>query len=270
MGGWDRDAAVAAYVDALEGVQFLARDVDLGRWGDATDLPGWTVQDEFSHVASLESTLLGRTDPEHEPDYERLPHVGDNFVKRHMERGVDLRRGRPPEAVRAELDEVVTARVAQLADLPDDPDALVLGVLGKPRPVSGVVLIRTFDVWAHEQDVRRAVGLPQRLTGPAAESSRERILMSLPEVVGELGLHEGTTVRWVVTGELPFTASVTATDDGALADEADADADATMTMSWPTFILLACGRAKPSHVRVSVAGDVALAEKVLPAMAITP
>jgi len=270
MSGWDRDAAVAAYVDALDGVRSLGHDVDLARWGDPTDLPGWSVQDEFSHVASLESTLLGRTDPEHEPDYDHLPHVGDDWVKRHMERGVDLRRGRSPEAVRAELDEVVTARIAELADVPEDPDALMPGVLGKPRPVSAIVTLRTFDVWAHEQDVRRAVGLPQRLTGPAAEASRDRILAALPDIVGELGLHEGTTVRWVVTGALAFTASVTVTDDGALADDAEADADATLTMDWPTLVVLACGRAKPSHVRVSVGGDVALAEKVLSAMAITP
>jgi uncharacterized protein (TIGR03083 family) len=270
MSGWDRDAAVAGYVDALEGARSLAHDVDLSRWGDATDLPGWSVQDSFAHIASIESTLLGRTDPEHQPDYEQLPHVGDDWVKRHMERGVDLRRGRSPEAVRQELDEVVTARIGELALTPDDADALVTGVLGKPRPVSGVVMVRTFDAWAHEQDVRRAVGLPQRLTGPAAEVARDRIVLSLPDVVGELGLHEGTTVRWVVTGALAFTASVTATDHGALADEAAAEADATLTMDWPSCLLLACGRAEPSHVRVAVEGDVGLAEKVLSAMAITP
>jgi uncharacterized protein (TIGR03083 family) len=270
MDRWDRDAAVAAYVDALESMQSLAHEVELSRWADGTDLPGWTVQDNFSHLVSLETTLLGRADPEHEPDYDKLPHTGDDWVKRHIERGVDLRRSRHPADVLAEVDEVVAARLPEVRALPDDPEALVPGVLGKPRPVAAVVGVRTFDVWAHEQDVRRAVGLGQRLTGLSAEASRDRILMALPEVVAELGLHEGTTVRWIVTGPLAFTASVTVTDEGALAAEADADADATLTMDWSTFAILSCGRAEPSHVRVSVDGDVGLAEKVLPAMNITP
>jgi uncharacterized protein (TIGR03083 family) len=270
MSAWDRDAAVAAYVDALEGMRSLAHDVDASQWGAATDCPGWTVQDHFSHVASIESTLLARPDPEHEPDYEALPHVGDDPIKRHLERGVDLRRNWTPEAVRAELDEVVGARLVEVAALSADPEAPILSVLGKLRPAAGVVAVRTFDVWAHEQDVRRAVDLPQRLTGPAAEASRDRILRALPDIVGELGLHEGTTVRWIVTGPLTFSSTVTVTDEGALADDDEAEADATLTMDWPTFVLLACGRVAPSHLRVAVDGDVALAEKVLPAMAITP
>ena len=196
------------YVDALTAVRALAHEVDLERWGEPTDLPGWSVQDEFSHVTSIESALLGRTDPEHEPEFDKLPHCGDDWVKRHMERGVDLRRGRSPEEVRTELDEVVDARLVEVAALPDDPDALVPGVLGKPRPIGNVVPIRAFDIWAHEQDVRRAVGLDQRLTGPAAEAARDRILMALPDVLSESGVHEGSTVRWVVTGPLDFEAAV--------------------------------------------------------------
>jgi uncharacterized protein (TIGR03083 family) len=270
MGGWDRDAAVAGYLDALTGMRSLAHEVDLDRWGEPTDLPGWSVQDEFSHVASIESALLGRTDPEHEPDYDKLPHCGDDWVKRHMERGVDLRRERSPKDVRTELDEVIAERLVEVAQLPDDPDELVPGVLGKPRPVGGVVPIRAFDIWAHEQDVRRAVGLEQRLTGPAAEASRDRILLALPDVVSGAGLQEGSTVRWVVTGPLDFEAAVTVTDDGGVAVDEETPADATMVMDWSTFAVLACGRAEPSHVRVSVEGDVSLAERVLAGMAITP
>ena len=270
MRGWDRDTAVAGYVDALTAVRALAHEVDLERWGEPTDLEGWSVQDEFSHVTSIESALLGRTDPEHEPDYEQLPHCGEDWVKRHMERGVDLRRGRSPQDVRAELDEVVSARLLEVAALPDDPDALVPGVLGKPRPIGNVVPIRAFDIWAHEQDVRRAVGLDQRLTGPAAEAAHDRILIALPDVLSESGVHEGSTVRWIVTGPLSFEAAVTVTDDGGVAVDDDTPADATMVMDWPTFAVLACGRAEPSRVRVSVEGDVGLAERVLAAMAITP
>jgi uncharacterized protein (TIGR03083 family) len=228
------------------------------------------VQDQFSHVVSVESTLLGRTDPEHEPEYDKLPHCGDDWVKRHMERGVDLRRGRSPQDVRAELDDVIGARLVEVAALPDDPDVLVPGVLGKLRPVGNVVPIRAFDLWAHEQDVRRAVGTDQRLTGPAAEAARDRILMALPDVLSEAGLHEGATVRWVVTGPLEFEAALRVTHEGAVPIDADEPTDLTLLMDWPSFALLACGRAAPSKVRVSVEGDVGLAERVLEAMPITP
>jgi uncharacterized protein (TIGR03083 family) len=270
MAEWDRDAAVSGYVDALESIRSLAQTVDLARWHEATDLPGWDVQDGFAHVASLESGLLGRSDPEHELDYEALPHVGDDFIKRHMERGVDLRRQRSASAVRDELVEVVDLRIPEVMALPADPDFLVRGVMGKPRPIGGMLTVRAWDVWAHEQDIRRAVNLPERLTGAAADTAQQRIVAALPDVVAELGLHEGTTIRWVVTGPLECTETVTATHDGALADDVDANPDAQLTMDWPTFAHLAAGRVDPSHARVSVEGDVGLAEKVLAAMAITP
>ncbi|HTY73103.1 MAG TPA: maleylpyruvate isomerase family mycothiol-dependent enzyme [Actinomycetes bacterium] len=271
MAAWDRDAAVAAYTDALTAIRSLAHEVDLTRWGDPSDLPGWSVHDVFAHVACLEALLLGRVDPPHEPDWSRLPHVGEDWVKRRMEVGVDLRRGRDPVQVRDELDEVVAQRLPQIGALPTDPDALVPGVLGKPRPVAGSVAIRTFDVWAHEQDVRRAEGLPERLTGPAAEVARQRIITALPSVVGELGLHEGTCVRWELTGALPGTVAVRVGEDQATSLEGEEeDADATMTLDWGTFALLACGRVTPSHARVTIDGDVGLAERVLDAMSITP
>ena len=156
-----------AYLQALLDVQALAHQLTPDVLDLPTDCPGWSVRDHVAHVGGLESTLLGRPRPDHEPDWAAMTHIR-NDPGRFMEVDVDLRRSWPWAQVLVELDEVLAARVAEIAAWPDDPDFPVLGPLGQPRPLIPVVPVRAFDVWQHEQDIRHALGRPTTMGAPAA------------------------------------------------------------------------------------------------------
>jgi uncharacterized protein (TIGR03083 family) len=261
---------IGRYDRALADFVALARSLEPGDWGRPTDLPGWSVQDNVSHVVGVESDLLGRPAPAHTPDWAALPHVrGD--MGRFVEVAVDARRGSAPDAVLAELVEVVEQRRAALAAAVGDPVGPAPGFFGTVDRMLG---LRPFDIWAHEQDIRRAVGRPGNLDGAGALAARDRLRLALPYVVGQVvGAPPGTVVRWEVAGPLAFSATVTVGDDGRAVDVGDrtgAAPDVRLEMGWETFVLLGCGRRPPAAVDVVVRGDAELGTQVLAAMPVTP
>ncbi len=62
-------------VDNLErawaSIAQLCSELQESQWKTGTDCPGWSVQDQVSHLAGTESRLLGRPAPDHVPDGER-------------------------------------------------------------------------------------------------------------------------------------------------------------------------------------------------------
>jgi uncharacterized protein (TIGR03083 family) len=273
---WNRDDAVAAYIDALEGMLAVAEGLTDAQWPMPTALPGWSVQDNVAHVVAVEDELAGRPLPDHVPDYEALAHVTNDFA-RHMEVGVDARRHVAPADLLNELRTVVQERVEVIRELPDDPAYEIPGPMGTTRTLQRALPIRAFDIWAHEQDVRRAVDSPQRLTGPAAAASLERIVAALPIVLGkEAGLPSGTGVRFVIEPPGPAPAGLTvlvavdADGQGRLVDDESVSADVILTMPFEAMAQAATGRRRPGPGQLSVIGDASLVDRILEALVITP
>ncbi|HYN75566.1 MAG TPA: maleylpyruvate isomerase family mycothiol-dependent enzyme [Candidatus Limnocylindria bacterium] len=263
-----------AYGLALVGVQSLAHDLSESERDLPTDCPGWSVRDHVAHVAGLEAVLMGRPRPDHDPDWSTLPHVR-NDAGRFMEVDVDLRRSWSWADVLTELDEVVALRLPQVAALPDDPEASMIGPLGQPRPLLPTLPIRAFDVWQHEQDVRHALGLPGVLDGPGAQLAVRQIRSALPYVLGkQVGGPPGTTLRWTITGEqaqeVVLQIDATGRSAEVAPDALTGDPTAAITCDTETFTLLGAGRRDPAVLTVEVDGDVALAGRILAAVAITP
>ena len=262
------------YVDALE--QTLRSLVALGDslspadWERSTDCPGWSVRDQFSHVVGVESELLGEPPPDHVAP--EAAHLRDD-VGRRLERAVNYRRARPGPEVLAELREVALRRVEALRAEPPAAEEVLASPLGGTVPAERLLPLRVFDTWVHEQDVRRAVGRPGNLTGPAAEISRAQIVRSLPRVVAKVaGAPPGSAVLLEVTGPGACTAGVVVGPDGrgTLADVAPDAATVRLGMDGETFLRLSAGRCVPAHVEVDASGDLALAARILDALAITP
>ena len=68
-----------AWIDTMEALADLADSLTVDEWRRPTDLPGWDVKDNISHVAGLEAVILGWPQPHHElPD--GLAHVRDIFI----------------------------------------------------------------------------------------------------------------------------------------------------------------------------------------------
>jgi uncharacterized protein (TIGR03083 family) len=270
---WSRDFAISAYLDALSGLFVLARELHDSEWQLPTDLAGWSVFDNVAHVNALEDELAGRSVPSPIHDWTRFPHVRTPF-QQYTEVGVEARRSMSPMDLMAELSTLVEERTRQLSYLPDDPDAELRGPAGMVGPVSRIMGTRTLDIWAHEQDIRRATVRPTRMAGPAAAAAQQRMIEALPLIVArEAEAPVGTTINWDITGQQATqrTVLVDANGRGELQPVlADGRADATITLSLETLQLLFCGRRELQAVTVEVQGDAALAERVISALAVTP
>ncbi len=244
----------------------LGESLDESEWGRPTEVPGWTVQDNLAHITAFEWVLLGRTAPEHRPPAD-LPHV-KNAIGETNEVFVDSRRSRTGAEVLAEFEEVTTARVAQLRAFgPDDFGADSWTPVG-PGTVRDLLPFRVFDSWVHEQDMRRAVGRPGDLDSAVAAVALERIVTTMPFVVGKrAGVPDGSTVHFGLSGPIERTFTVGVEGRARLLDELDGPPTTTIATDTETFARLACGRIDPAEALASDAvhlgGDVALGRQVV-------
>ena len=262
----DHDLAtvVAATHDCYDHLEKLAAACPDDAWSRPTGCPGWTVADQFAHVIGVESAMAGDPLPEHDlPD--GLDHVRSE-VGRVMEVPVDLRRGWSRAAVVAELGEILARRRDWLAGVADaDPDQRITGPLGEAS-VRAVLATRVFDLYAHEQDVRRACDMPGHEAGPAPRVVRDRACRGLARVLPERLGHPAAVLVLQVVGAEPRRYAV---DLATGRPPGDGRApDVRVTLRVDELIAIVAGRTDAPDV--PVAGDASLGRRVLAAAAITP
>lgn len=194
---------VGAFAGTARAVVDLARTCSSDDLARPTDCPGWTVHDQISHVVGVEAWLAGHRDPRVEiPPYE---HIRNGLGKK-VEYAVEVRRGRTGPEVLAELESVLAQRLSTLGDPSLTDTSVIEGPFG-PDQAATVVLLRTFDVWTHEQDIRCALGRPGNLDSPAAAVCVSTIMGRLPKLIARgAALEPGTTVVIDVTGPGPVAA----------------------------------------------------------------
>lgn len=249
-----------AVVDQLEEVweriAALGAELTEEEWKRPTEVPGWSVQDNLTHLTDLEAMIQNRPRPDHTPP-EGLSHVRNDAGARN-EVFVDARRSWTGADALAEFVEVTRARVAQLRGFgPDDFGADSWTPMG-PGTVRDLLPFRVFDSWVHEQDMRRAVGRPGGLTGPAAEAAMDRIVGTAGYVVGKkVAPADGTVVVIECTPPLARVVALAVEAGRArVLDAVPTDATVRIRMPGETYARLACGRADPAAVLA--AGSVVL------------
>ena len=148
-----------------------------------TDCAGWTVQDNLAHLIGTERVLQGL------PAAHRRPTTMGEHVKNPIgqfnEAEVEARRPAPGAEVLAEWDELVDLRLATLRGGDDAYFAQPMATPTGPGTMADFLHIRVLDCWIHEQDMRRAVDMPGHLDGAAAEHTVDRLLRTIPIVVGK-------------------------------------------------------------------------------------
>jgi uncharacterized protein (TIGR03083 family) len=262
---------VDAYEQTLRSLLGVVETLDPEQWARATDCPGWTVRDHVAHIVALERQLAGDGKPPAKRDGYGA-HVRGKSA-RHMEDGVVSLRGLSMDQLVQALGEVLDRRLAVLRSAEIEADSMTTGVLGNEVPTGRFWPIRVFDVWAHEQDVRRAVGVPGNLSGPAAGVSRDQIALSLSFVVGQtVKPPAGTRVAFDVSGETPLLTTVEVDGDGQATASTNPGGVATTTLrtDFETLVRLSCGRVDPTTATVTIEGDEELGRQVLSHLAITP
>jgi uncharacterized protein (TIGR03083 family) len=269
---------VQAYTDAwrqsIESVLELVTPLGEAEWNLPTECPWWSVRDVVSHLIAMESELLGDPRPIHTLPRD-LRHVDDEF-SRYCEVPVDKRRCHTAPEMTGELEYTILRRARALRDsrnAPTDEVRWPMGPYTRDIPYYQLLRNRVFDVWTHEQDLRRALRKPGNLDSAAALVTRDHLIELLPKAVAKsAGVPAGTTVFFEVTGPVEFMRTVRVDENGrGSADEQiSLSPDAEFRTDWETYARLACGRIDPRTADVKVEGDEDLATQILQNFSVTP
>lgn len=234
------------------------------QWKTPSQLPKWTVQDNLSHMVGTERGMEGM---------ERIDHVASdlshtkNPIGEANEHDVDARRQWPGAQVLAEWNDVVSRRVKTLRTADDAYFAKESFTPTGPGTLADFLHIRVLDCWTHEQDMRRVLGIPGNQGGPAAGHTIDRLIRTIPIVVGKRAqTPEDGTVVIGITGAVVRTVATTVIDGRAqMVTDIPPNPLCTITMDSDTFLQLATGRATSADLAsgISVDGDSALADRVV-------
>ena len=244
----------------------LCADLTEQEWKAPTGCPGWTVQDNVSHLVDYEAAALGRPRPAVE-----LP-AGLDHLKNPLgesnEVGVEARRSLPGAQVLEELREVAEARAAQLRQLTEEDLAQEIATPAGPGTMADMLTLRVMDSWSHEQDIRRALSRPGHATGPVADAAVAYWSRFLPYIVGKrAGAPDGSAVAVEVDDRRLLVAV-----EGGRAHPVDAlDGEPTVTLAMPatTFAALVGGRTDAPD-DVAITGDEDLARRIIDNLGFLP
>ena len=244
-------------------------------WNTPTDCPGWSVQDQVSHLAGSETGILGDPDPDHTPGEAALAHTRSEQGRRN-EVVVDWRRSWAGAQVLSDFRAKTARRVAILRGMSDADFAVEMQTPVGPGPVSEFISIRIMDAWVHEQDIRRALNRPGGMDGAAAAHALGRIIRAMPYVAARRAqAPDGATAVFDITGPAGRVMPI-GVDGGRGRELPQAPDNPTVriTLDAETFGCLGCGRWDPDAVlragKVAIEGDVALGESIVRQMNIMP
>jgi uncharacterized protein (TIGR03083 family) len=249
----------------------VCRGLDEAAWGTPTDCPGWSVKDNVSHLIGIESLLLGEPTPD--VAVGDAPHVRNDFG-RSNEVWVESFRGQKGDDVLAAFEAVTARRLDALRAMSTDEwDAETFTPEG-PGPYRRFMVIRVFDCWYHEQDIREALDRPGGLEGPVADIALGNLERGLTYVVGKkAGAPQGSTVVFEVAGEPRIVVPIGVEGRAAVLDAVPGEPTVRLSMDRRTYNRLCGGRWPGRRAldegRVVIDGDRQLGEAIVQQMGFT-
>lgn len=234
-------------------------------WKAPTDLPTWSVQDTLAHVIGTERFLQGL--PSAPPLAGEWPAHVHNTIGELNQCEVVARRSHSGAEVLAEWDELRALRERTLTEADRDYFAQPISSPEGPGTMTDFLAVRILDCWVHEQDIRRAVGIPGNLDSAAAAHSVDRLTRSLPMVVGKrAACPEGAAVAFHITGGVKRSLVCAVQDGrGAFVDAPSTKPACTLGVDTETFVMLATGRRTASELErgIAIDGDRDLGRRVV-------
>jgi uncharacterized protein (TIGR03083 family) len=169
----------------------------------------------------------------------------------------DRQAGRPPDLTRAEWRRAAdrTMDLVRTADL-----GTQVAVHGIRVSLGLLLIIRAFELWVHENDIRTAVALPPSVPDASVLTLMTSAAVSLlPYAVTEAGLDDPLPVHLVLTGPGGGTWDV------AAGPGSPAPAAVMIVADAVGFCRLVANRVTPAGLGAHVTGDTARAAAVLTA-----
>jgi len=267
----NREPVVDALAEVWNSIRAACDGLSASQWEEPTDCPGWTVRDHLSHVVGIERMLLGDPAP---PPLTSFPEHVRNPLGEINEAWVESRRATPGLDVLREFRETSDRRLEELRSLPAEHfDVVARSPLGE-MPYRRFMQTRVIDSWAHEQDIRRAVGRPGGRNGAGEATLLVGCADNMAVIMGKLAPPDGTVVSFVISGLMGRQLAVRMETGRGSFVERDEDGEpptTTLTMDQEAFWRLCCGRVEPVRLlgtgQVRVEGDVVVGHQVLDAMA---
>lgn len=242
----------------------LGAELIENQWKMETQLPAWSVKDNLSHLVGFESGLQGLVRAK--PTTADKSHV-KNPIGDTNEDEVDQRRSLSGSQVLAQWNSIVQQRLSTMRSADATYFDENVDTPAGPGTIFDLLQLRILDSWIHEQDMRRTVGMPGNNAGPSADHTIDRLIRTIPIVVGKrAGTPEGGTVVIVITGAVQRTVACTVVQGRAqLSSEIGQMVLATITMDSDAFLQLATGRASHHELvtSIAIAGDTELGTKVV-------
>jgi uncharacterized protein (TIGR03083 family) len=210
-------------------------------------------------VQGLVGHLIGVEEDVHrclagDPDVADADHVGST------QPAAVRQAGRAPDQTRADWRRAAD-RTLELVQTAADPRA-EMAVHGIRLPLGALLIARAFELWTHENDIRRAVGMPASV--PDASTLRlmtELAAGLLPYAAARTGVPGPLTVRLVLTG------AGGGTWDVAIGGGPSDPVAVGIVTDVVGFCRLVANRATPAELDLYVTGDRGQAEGVLAAAA---
>ena len=236
-------------------------------WKTPTACPGWSVQDNLSHIIGTERALGGLGGTQHKAT--DLQHV-KNPIGEMNEHEVDSRRHLTGAQVLEEFKEIVALRKAFFDSAPESYFTAESNTPIGKAPMAVFLSIRAMDSWVHEQDIRRAINKSGNQGSLCAELSVDRLIRTLPMVIGKRAKAPENSVSIVnITGPVQRKIVITINDGRAvIVETSDVTPIVEIEFDSNVFIELATGRATSEQLRdkIKIVGDVTLGERVVGAL----
>ena len=166
--------------------------------------------------------------------------------------------GRPAARTRADWRRAAD-RTLDLVRAAGDPCAEV-AVHGMRLPLGALLVVRAFELWTHDNDIRLAVGLPITVPDPSTLALMTRLAARLlPHAAARTGLQEPVNVRLVLTGPGGGTWDV------AIGERRPDPVSIRIVADAAGFCRLVANRVTPADLDPHVTGDPGRAAGVLAA-----
>lgn len=253
VGGVQACAPAEAYERTATEFAALLTSLSVPEWATAAHDEHGTVHDLVAHLVGVERLCIRWLDPSAPPVDPRVDHVSATRPMVDELAGAD-----GPEVARQWRD---TARtVTALAGSGDlDRQASFHDLT---TTVGGLLVIRTFELWAHWMDIALATDRPMPVLDPSRMALLSATLMDfVPRALAYRGATARGTARFVLLGEAGGCYTVTLDPDRAAGEVGQPDV--TIIAGAVDLCRVAARRLAATDLEVTIEGDHDLGAAIL-------